>query len=133
MRVICVSPYFHTVNKIWIYQSKSIFFKVFLSKRFRVLLIIHIDLCISYWVAINPNIITQKFIENFSASLDTVEWALFHLKNLPPNIRQMYLQYVYSIVIVLVFVLVKAISLQGVNIPLTTASSIWNDVINPAE
>ena len=30
-------------------------------------------------------------------------------------------------------VLVKAISLQGVNILLTTASRIWNDVINPAE
>ena len=35
--------------------------------------------------------------------------------------------------IVLLFVLVKAISLQGVNIPLATVSSIWNDVINPAE
>ena len=35
--------------------------------------------------------------------------------------------------IVLVFVLVKEISLQCVNIPLTTESSIWNDVINPAE
>ena len=38
-----------------------------------------------------------------------------------------------SQLIVLVFVLVKAISLQGANIPLITASSIWNDVINPAE
>ena len=35
--------------------------------------------------------------------------------------------------IVLVFVLVKAISLLGVNILLTAASIIWNDVINPAE
>ena len=40
-----------------------------------------------------PNIITQKFIKNFSSSLDTVEWALFHPKNSPPSIGQMYLQY----------------------------------------
>ena len=32
-------------------------------------------------------------MKNFSAYLDTVEWALVHTKNSPPNIRQMYLQY----------------------------------------
>ena len=48
--------------------------------------------------------------------------------------HQTYVSAIHSTqLIVLVFVLVKAISLQGVNIPLTTASSIWNDVINPAE
>ena len=36
-------------------------------------------------------IITHKFIENFSVSLDTVEWALLYSNNSSPNIRQMYI------------------------------------------
>ena len=53
--------------------------------------------------------ITQKFIENVSASrIQLRGHCLFHPNNSPPNIRVMYLK--YTSLIVLVFVLVNASS-----------------------